>query len=292
MGWQNLMRDGGIAVANILIMMIPILLATSLFFVKDINAFLVSTLRGKADISVYFSDSANEDDILRLQSTILQIEGIQKVDYVSKDNALEAFSSRHQGDPTLMEALQQVAGNPFLASLTVRASDSNQYETVQKLLSGDRYKDMVNKVNYGDKKGVIDKIFYLTDQITRIGAALFAIVGVISILVTFNTVTLAIINRREEIAVQRLVGASRRFVCGQFLVEGLTFGVLAAAFCLIIAALVCWFASPSLGVLIPGVNLWANFMAGIWLLIGMQLVIGTGLGITSVIFATNKYLKI
>ena len=119
LGWQNMARDGGIAVANIFIMMIPILLATSLFFIKDISAFLVSTLREKADISVYFNDSASEDDILKLQSTISQVSGIQKVDYVSKDNALEAFSARHQGDPTLMEALQQVNGNPFLASLTV-----------------------------------------------------------------------------------------------------------------------------------------------------------------------------
>jgi cell division transport system permease protein len=292
LGWQNMARDGGIAVANIFIMMIPILLATSLFFIKDISAFLVSTLREKADISVYFNDSASEDDILKLQSTISQVSGIQKVDYVSKDNALEAFSARHQGDPTLMEALQQVNGNPFLASLTVRAADSNQYATVENLLSGDTYKDMINKVNYSEKKDIIIKIFSLTDQATRIGMILFAILGVISTLVTFNTVRLAIINRKEEIEVQRLVGASRWFVRGQFLVEGLTFGVLAAAFCLIIAASVCWYVSPSLAVLIPGINLWASFMASIWLLVGIQLGIGVFLGIASGIFATNKYLKI
>ena len=292
LGWQNLVRDGGIAVANIFIMMIPILLVTSLFFIKDISSFLVSNLREKADISVYFNDSASEDDILKLQSTISQIQGIQKVDYVSKDNALEAFSNRHQDDPTLMGALQQVNGNPFLASLTVRAVDSDQYDTVAKLLSSDQYKDMVNKVNYSEKKDVITKIFSLTDQVTRIGVILFAILGVISTLVTFNTVRLAIINRKEEIEVQRLVGASAWFVRGQFLVEGLTFGILAAAFCLMIAALVCWYASPSLGVLIPGVNLWANFMASIWLLVGIQLGIGAFLGIASGIFATNRYLKI
>lgn len=292
LGWQNLARDGGIAVANIFIMMIPILLATSLFFIKDISAFLVSTLRQKADISVYFNDTASEDDILKLQSTVSQISGIEKVDYISKDNALEAFSNRHQGDPTLMEALQQVNGNPFLASLTVRAADSVQYDTVQKLLASEQYKDMVNKVNYSEKKDIITKIFSITDQVARIGIVLFAILGVISTLVTFNTVRLAITNRREEIEVQRLVGASRWFVRGQFLVEGLSFGALAAAFCLIIAALVCWYSSPSLGVLIPGVNLWANFMGSIWLLIGIQLGIGAFLGIASGIFATNRYLKI
>ena len=151
---------------------------------------------------------------------------------------------------------------------------------------------MINKVNYSEKKDIIIKIFSLTDQATRIGMILFAILGVISTLVTFNTVRLAIINRKEEIEVQRLVGASRWFVRGQFLVEGLTFGVLAAAFCLFIAASVCWYVSPSLAVLIPGINLWASFMASIWLLVGIQLGIGVFLGIASGIFATNKYLKI
>jgi cell division transport system permease protein len=292
LGWQNLVRDGGIAVANIFIMMIPILLATSLFFIKDISAFLVSTLREKADVSVYFSDSASEDDILKLQSTISQMDGIAKVDYISKDNALEAFSARHQQDPTLMESLQQVNGNPFLASLTVRAADFAQYGTVQTLLSSDQYKDMVSKVNYNEKKDVIDKIFSLTSQATRVGLILFAALGAISTLVTFNTVRIAIINRREEIEVQRLVGASRWFVRGQFLVEGLIFGVLAATFCFIIAAVVCWYASPPLGVLIPGINLWANFYASMWLLVGIQLGIGGFLGIASGAYATGKYLKI
>jgi hypothetical protein len=59
-----------------------------------------------------------------------------------------------------------------------------------------------------------------------------------------------------------------------------------------IATAVCWYTSPSLGVFIPGINLWASLMASIWLLVGIQLGIGVFLGITSGIFATNKYLKI
>ena len=292
LAWQNLARDGGIAAANVFIMMVPILLATSMFFIKDISAYLVATLRQKADISIYLNDNVGEDDILKLQSEISQIPQINDVNYISKENALEAFSRRHQNDPTLMEALQEVNDNPFLASLTVRAANADQYQIVRQLLNSDKYKDMVNSVNYDQKKDIIAKIFSLTDQTTKIGLGLFIILGIVSLLATFNTVRLAIIRRKEEIGIQRLVGASRCFVEGQFIVEGFIFGILAAAFSLIITALVCWYVSPGLAALVPGINLWQNFSSTMWLLLGVQLGIGALLGVASSFFAVSRYLKI
>lgn len=292
LAWQNLARDGGIAAANVFIMMIPILLATSMFFIKDISAYLVATLRQKADISIYFNDNATDDDILRLQSEISQIPQINDVNYISKEDALEAFSRRHQNDPTLMEALQEVNDNPFFASLTVRAANADQYQVVRQLLTSDKYKDIVNSVNYDQKKDIIAKIFSLTEQTTKIGLGLFIILGIVSLLVTFNTVRLAIISRKEEIGIQRLVGASRWFVEGQFIVEGFIFGILAAAFSLIITTIVCWYVSPGLAVLVPGINLWQNFSSVIWFLLAVQLGIGALLGVVSSFFAVSRYLKI
>lgn len=292
MGWHNVTRDSGIAVGNIFIIMIPILLASSLFVLKDVSAFLVKEVEGMANISIYFNESASEDDILKVKDRIKQIEGTEQVEYISKDQALERFSQRHADDSTLMESLQEVNGNPFLAVIDVSAVSTAQYEEVQQLLAGQDYADMINKINYNEKKSTIEKIFWFTKGAQRVALILFVILGAISVAVTFNTVRMAIMSHGIEVGIQRLVGASRWFVRGQFLVEGMIFGALAAMFSLLIVAAVCWYASPAAATLLAGMNLWQNFMSNIWTLFGLQMAIGAGLGMLSSVIAVGKYLKV
>jgi cell division transport system permease protein len=292
LGWQNLARDSGIAVANVFIIMIPILLTTMIFVAKDVSNFLVNELQRKADISVYFNESVSEDDILKVKDQINQISGISQVEYVSKDQALQAFKQRHQDNQILLESIDEINGNPLLASLNVSAASTDQFDQVTSLLAQDEYKDMVNKVNYSEKKDVIQKIFSITNNTQKIGLILFAILGVISVIVTFNTVRMAIFSHKREIGIQRLVGASRWFVRGQFLVEGLIFGIMAAVFSLLVAALVCWYVSPAISATLPGMNLWHNFSAELWQIVGIQLGIGAGLGMFSSLIAVSRYLKV
>ncbi len=292
LGWQNLARDGGIAVANVFIIMIPILLTSALFVLKDVSDFLVKELQSKADISIYFNDSVANDDILKVEDNIRSISGISQIDFVTREDALAAFSARHKNDALLIESLQEINDNPFLPVLNVNAVSTAQYEQVAALLAGDQYKDMVNKINYNEKKDVIQKIFSITEGAQKVGLALFAILGVISVIVTFNTVRMAILSRGMEVSIQRLVGAARWFIRGQFLVEGLIFGILGAMFSLLVTMIVCWYLNPVIGTILPGMDIWANLMANLWKLFGLQLAIGAGLGVFSSLMAVGKYLKV
>ena len=114
----------------------------------------------------------------------------------------------------------------------------------------------------------------------------------ISVIVTFNTVRMAILNRGMEVSIQRLVGAARWFIRGQFLVEGLIFGILGAMFSLLVTMIVCWYLNPVIGAILPGMDIWNNLMANLWRLFGLQLAIGAGLGIFSSLMAVGKYLKV
>ena len=106
LGWLSFSRDGGLAVATCLIMLIPIFLATSLFLLKDTSQFLIATIQEKADISVYFKAEAPEEDILKVKEEIAEISEVKSVKYVSKEKALESFVQRHKDDPVLMESLE------------------------------------------------------------------------------------------------------------------------------------------------------------------------------------------
>jgi len=292
LGWHNLSRDSGIAVANVFIVMIPILLTTSLFMMKGVSDFLVKELQQKADISVYFNESVSTDDILRVKDKINQISGIQQVELVTKDMALQNFRDTHQNDRILLESLDEINGNPLPSLLNISAVSPSQFDQVTELLAQDEYKDLVSKVNYTEKKDTIRKIFAFMDNTQKIGLMLFAVLGVISIMVTFNTVRTAILSHKREIGIQRLVGAARWFIRGQFLVEGLIFGILGSIFSFFVAAAVCWYVSPAIATALPGMSLWDNFLANLWQIVGMQMAIGAGLGMFSSVIAVSRYLKV
>lgn len=292
MGWQNLARDSGIAVANVFIIMIPIMLTSALFILRDVGDFVVKELQAKADISIYFNESVSRDDILKAEDNIRSIPGITNVEYVSKEDALAAFTKRHEAEPVLLESLQEVNENPFPSLIKVNAVSTAQYEQVASLLASDEYKDMINKVNYSEKKAAIETIFSLTEGARKVGFILFLIVGTISVVVTFNTVKMAILSRGREIGIQRLVGAARWFIRGQFVVEGIIFGLLGAVFSMMVTMVACWYLNPAVATLLPGMDVWHNLIARAWYLFAIQMGIGAGLGVFSSLIATGRYLKV
>lgn len=294
-GWLSFSRDGGLAAATCFIMVMTIFLTTSLFLSRDVGQFLISTIQEKADISVYFKEGAPEEDILKVKEEISEIPEVKSVKYVSKSEALESFVQRHKDDPVLMESLEEVGGNPFLAALNIRSFEASQYQAVANFLDdtlSSSLKDLVEKVDYYQRKPVIERIFALTSGMGKAGISLSIVLAIVAILVAFNTIRLAILNQKEEIKVQRLVGASNWFIRGPFLVQGAISGILATIICLLIFTLICWFLSPKIEILFSGLNVWRYFTGNFFTIILIQLVTGIGLGVISSTIAIRKYLKV
>jgi len=294
-GWQSFSRDGDIAAANIFIMTMTILLATSLFLFKDISQILISAIREKADISVYFKTAAQEEDILNIQGELSKIPEVKDVEYVSKEKALEDFIQRHKDNQVLMGSLEEVGGNPFLAALNVRAFEASQYQAVVNFLDATlepTYQNLIEKVDYYQRKPVIERIFALTSGAGKVGISLSIVLAIVAILVAFNTIRLAILNQAEEIKIQRLVGASNWFIRGPFLVQGAISGIISTLISLLIFALICWFLGPKIEFLFSGLNVWKFFTGNFFTIILIQLSTGILLGAISSSIAIRKYLKV
>ena len=294
-GWQSFSRDGDIAAANVFIMTMTILLATSLFLFKDVSQILISAIREKADISVYFKEAAQEEEILNVQEKLSKIPEVKDVEYVSKEKALEDFVQRHKDDPVLMGSLEEVGGNPFLAALNVKAFEASQYQAVMNFLDATlepSYKDLIEKVDYYQRKPVIERIFALTSGTGKVGVTLSIVLAIVAILVAFNTIRLAILNQAEEIKIQRLVGASNWFIRGPFLVQGAISGIISTLISLFIFTLICRFLGPKIEFLFSGLNVWKFFTGNFFTIILVQLSTGILLGVISSSIAIRKYLKV
>ena len=290
--WLNFTRDGELSMATIFIILVAIALATSLFLLKDISQVLISSLREKADISVYFKEETREEEILDVKEEISKLPEIMEVKYISKNQALESFTERHREDPVLIESLEEVGENPFLAALNIKAWEASQYGVISRFLEHPSFENLIEKVDYYQRKPVIEKIFSLTSMANKAGIFLAAILVVVAVLVTFNTIRLAIYNSREEIKIQRLVGAGNWFIRGPFLVQGLISGFFAALICLLIFSTISWFISPRIEFFFPGFNLFSLFAKNLWTLFLIQLIGGILLGIISSALAIRRYLRV
>jgi len=291
LGWQSFTRDGGLAAATVFILVIVIALVTSLFILKEVSQFLIASIQEKVDISVYFKERALETEILNIKEEISKIPEVKEVKYISKVKALEEFVERHKDEPVLMESLEEV-GNPFLASLNIKAWEASQYGVIANFLEHPVYEDLVEKVDYYQRKPVIEKIFALSAGMEKTGWMGAIILVVVAILVTFNTIRLAIYNFREEIKIQRLVGAGNWFIRGPFLVQGVISGISAALICLLIFSLISWGLSPKIEIFFPGLNIFQIFVSNFWTIVLIQLSTGILLGVISSTLAIRKYLKV
>jgi len=291
-GWKNFSREKSLIVANIFILVLAISTLTSLFILKDASQFLISSIEEKVDISVYFKLEAPEEEILKVRDDVAKIPEVREVKYISQEEALTSFTNKHKEDTVLMQSLDEVGDNPFSASLNIRAFEASQYQAIADFFSNSNVTDLVEKVDYYKRKPVIEKIFTFVSSMNILGIAFSLLLIIIAVAIAFNTIRLAIYSSREEIKIQRLVGASNWFIRGPFLVQGAICGFFAFLISLAIFSLLSWGFGPKTEFLFPGFNLATFFFANFWTIAFLQLASGVGLGIISSLFAVRKHLKI
>lgn len=291
-GWKSFSQNIGLSVATVFVLALIISLAGSLFIIKDATQFVISDLQEKVDISVYFKEDCLEENIFVIKEKVEAISEVKKVEYVSKEEALESFKERHQDDEVLMSSLDELGTNPFLASLNIKSWQASQYASVANFLENNGFEGQIAKIDYFQKKPVIEKIFSISSQINITGLILGLIFSIIALLIVFNHVRLAILNSKEEIEVQRLVGASNWFIRGPFIVQGIIAGIFAIIISVLIFSIGIFFLSPKIGEIVPGFILFEYFASNFLVILLIQVLVGIGLGVISSSIAIRKYLKV
>jgi cell division transport system permease protein len=291
-GFLGFWRNGWLSTATISIIVIALIVFEGLVIFRVLTNIALSALQEKIDISVYFKSGASEDEMLRIQKVLEDLPEVKQVEYVSKDKALETFKERHKEDQTISQSLQELETNPLLASLNIRAHDPKKYAVIANYLENASFKDNFEKITYAQNAVVIERLNKIIDTAEKGGLALIAFLALVSILVTFNTIRLAIYSNREEIVIMRLVGASNWFIRSPYLVEGIIYGFIAAILSMLIVVPIAYFISPYIKIFIPEMNFWPYFISHFIILLGYQLLFGVVLGVISSSIAIRKYLRI
>ena len=187
--------------------------------------------------------------------------------------------------------------NPLPASIDVELSDpqmvedvANQIEantTFQKIC--DNPSDPSDSLRYGEK--TVDRLFQLTSYVRVIGVALIVLLIFIALVFINNTIRLAILARRKEIAIMRLVGASNGFIRGPFLMEGALHAIIGAALAVGSLELLRNLALPQLQNALTWLPI--DLSTGTFALFYVMLaVFGLVIGLLGSAFAMRRYLKV
>lgn len=290
-GWQSFIRNYWLTTATVAIMILALLGIAGLALFSVMTQAVTDNLQNRVDISVYFNGDTSEDKILSVRKELIDLSEVKSVDYVSQDAALKSFREKHKDSPVLLQSLQELDQNPLEASLNIKANVASQYETIANYLGQDRFQGMIDKINYTQNKDIIARLTRLTGNIQNGGLIISLFLGLLAILVSFNTVRLTMYNWREEISVMRLVGASNWFIRGPFLVEGVVYGVVAGAVTLLLIYPALYLISPKITNFLPGVDLLYFYQVNFWQFLALLLGVGIALGGVSSLIAIRRYLK-
>lgn len=295
-GFINFVRNFTLSVAATAVMVVTL---TIVLFSVVANATFSNTIdeiNDKIDISIYLKDSVDESQKNSLLSQLNSVENVESIEYLSKDQVLEQYREENKENIDLLLAISQT-DNPLPATIKVKPVDPLKNDEIKVLLETPQALELQSdETSYsGDRKEAIDKITSATvvfRQAIFIGIIVF---GVISMLIIFNTIQMAIFNRREELRIMRLLGASPWYIRGPFIVETMVYGIVSAVISISLGNTLFTlqnkaFDSNSLGLL--DVNFASDYFAdNFWKFFGILLIAGMSIGALSALIATKRYLK-
>ena len=227
MGLSNFRRNLWLAGASTLIMTITLIILSVLSLLFVITNSSVNTIKERVDISAYFKNGLAESQIQVVKDQLEGDSRIEEVRYVSAEEALAKFKANHTNDPLLLESVAELNENPLPATLQIKARNLEDYPAVADLLNSDKYQASIEKVNFEDNRTLIARLNNLLKFIITAGVILIGVFSAIAVLVIFNTITLTIYNRKEEVEIMRFVGATNWYIRGPFIVEAIIYSVLA-----------------------------------------------------------------
>ncbi len=292
-GWQSLWRNKALTFQAVFIMAVAIFVITSFFFAQGIAQLLIEEVEKKVDIAVYFKKEVEEKRILQVKEELWQFrEQIESVEYVSKEEALDDFLSKHQNDPLWLGALEQVEGNPFSGALNIKSKGPSQYAQISSFLEADVFASLIDRISYNQNKKVIDKLFSITSIIETLGLGLSLFLALIVVFITFNTIKLTILAKSQEIATSRLVGANNWFIRGPFLAQAIFYGL----FAIVIVDLIFFSGMVLLGFRLEqwflNFNAFSFLKANLLIIVSAQILVALLLGTVSSLTAVRKHLKV
>ena len=296
-GINNFSRNAWLSIAATAVMTITLLVIFLSFSARNVLLDTVDQIRDKVDMSIYLKTDTSDADAAKIGNEIKQLSSVRSVRYISPQDARKNFAAQNKADVATLDALNE-ATNQFPGTLRVSIVDINNpseldhYVKTSQLLKAHIDPDREPSFS-GERRSAIQNIARWVGFAEKIGIGASILFVAISSLIVFNTIRMAIFNRKEEIKMMKLIGADRSFIRGPFVVEAVFYGFISAVVATGLGLMILLATKDKLLEYQVAVQSTIDLMTIYipFVLIAM-IIIGAIIGVVSSLLATRRYLKI
>ena len=297
-GVNNFTRNAWLTTAATAVMTITLLIVFTTLVARNVLAATVTDLRQNLNIPVYLKGDTPMSAINSMRKKLYNDANVANVTYTPKEEARKIVvdSTNSAADLQTLGDLDEDVAFPAILGVSVKSFDD--VTSLEKLVKDDtEFKEYLSTAIpttfKGEKLNAINTIAGWSRTAERAGLVASAVFVAISMLIIFNTIRMAIFNRKEEIQMMKLIGADKGFIRGPFVVEAVMYGFIAALIATTLGLFGLIALEPkiaSYGIAIAGVKKDILMYAPL-VLLGM-ISVGSLIGIISSRLAVRRYLKV
>jgi len=296
-GVNNFTRNAWLTVAATAIMTITLFVIFVSLVAHNVLTSTVDDLRDKVTMSIYLKTGSTAENVDTLANDARALSSVTQVAIITPEQARDKFIQDEKDNASTLDAIK-LANNQFPWTLSIKVQDINDTSQLASFVTdSELLKENISTENppsfAGDRREAIESIGSAANLAIQGGIAVAIVFASISMLIIFNTIRMAIFNRKEEIQMMKLIGAESSFIRGPFLVEAIVYGFFGALFASGLGYGLLIAVKPALVDAKIPIDVTADMLmtyAG-FVVLGM-IIIGAIIGVTSSLLATRRYLKL
>lgn len=282
--WHHIRRSPIQSFIAIILMTFSFMLVSLFIVVNSGFSKVLVYFETKPEITIFIKDNLDQTIINNLQKDLANYQNVKEIKYISKDKALEIYKQQNKNNPMLTE---MVTADILPASFEITVSDPKVLEKIYQ--------------NYATKTDIIDEIIYQKDVINSLldwtkiirlsGLVITALVLITSFFSVTTIIGMKITNRKEEVKISRLLGASKFYVKKPFLLEGIFYGLVSSIVGSIITLGLLYYAKSSINNFFQPVVFISDDLYYYGLVVLAQLILGCIIGFFSSLIGVKRYIK-
>ena len=287
-GFRNVFHNKKSSGASLAIMCATMLIFGLFFMIIENLNNAVETLETQQGIQVFIQKTATDAQMEQIGEQIQAIDGVNKVTFVSKEDALNQTKEKLKDKQALIAGWDE--SNPFKASYLVTLTDLKLSSQVQ-----DEIKKIDNIDSIQSRDETINGLVAIANGVRIVSAVILTLLVLISIFIIGNTIKLTVHARRKEISIMKYVGATNNFIRWPFIVEGMIIGVFASAISIVlVGGAYSLLAEQAVNAsFMQTINMsLVGFKDMISSIIFVYMLLGIGIGALGSVISMRKYLKV
>ena len=280
---HNIRRSPYQAFAAVLIMMLTFLTVSFFTFLITGSSKIINFFESKPQVTAFFHNEARQKDMDALQKKVKDTGRVASIKFVSKKDALGIYREQNKDDPLLLDL---VTADILPASIEVSTIKIQDLGVISEML---KKSPEVSEVIY--QKDIISTLTSWTNALRKIGIGLIVILSLVSFFIVLTIIGIKISQKKEDIEIMRLIGATSWYVRWPFIFEGIFYGLIGAFLGWGIASASLLYATPLLSSFLKGIPLLpVPFIFYVEVLAG-ELVMAAVIGALASYLAVLRYLK-